>query len=285
MGLMEGFPPMPDHQTAPTFDLQSHSTYSDGALAPAEVVERARSAGVKVLALTDHDTVDGVNEALSAAGDMRVIPAVELSSVHGTYEDLHILGYGIDHTDLTLLATLADFRADRIRRILAMADKLRELGFVIDAARLEHESPGRPHLAAALLEDNDLNLSKNEVFARYLVPGTPTYVGRSRPTVQQAIEVIHAAGGLAVWAHPYWDVEEAESALREFAAAGIDGVEAFYITHDEAQTRQLHALARALGLITTGSADFHGPAHDHFNRFRAFSLHGLEPDLGRLLLD
>lgn len=276
---------MPDVKTAPTFDLQSHSTYSDGTLAPAEVVERAREAGVQLLALTDHDTVDGVDEALSAAGDMRLIPAVELSSVHGTYEDLHILGYAIDHTDATLHATLADFRQDRIRRILAMAEKLREAGFTIDPERLEHEAPGRPHLAAALLEDNDLDLSKNEVFARYLVPGTPTYVGRSRPTVQQAIDVIHAAGGLAVWAHPYWDVEEAEAALREFAGYGLDGVEAFYITHDEAQTRQLHALARELGLITTGSADFHGPTHDHFNRFRAFSLHGLEPDLGRLLTD
>ncbi|RKQ92950.1 hypothetical protein C8N24_2806 [Solirubrobacter pauli] len=276
---------MPDVKTAPTFDLQSHSTYSDGTLAPAEVVERAREAGVQLLALTDHDTVDGVDEALSAAGDMRLIPAVELSSVHGTYEDLHILGYGIDHTDATFRATLADFRQDRIRRILAMAEKLREAGFTIDPKRLEHEAPGRPHLAAALLEDNDLDLSKNEVFARYLVPGTPTYVGRSRPTMRQAIDVIHAAGGLAVWAHPYWDVEEAEAALREFAGYGLDGVEAFYITHDEAQTRQLHALARELGLITTGSADFHGPTHDHFNRFRAFSLHGLEPDLGRLLAD
>lgn len=276
---------MPDVKTAPTFDLQSHSTHSDGTLAPAEVVKRAREAGVQLLALTDHDTVDGVDEALSAAGDIRVVPAVELSSVHGTYEDLHILGYGIDHTDATLRATLADFRQDRIRRILAMAEQLRAAGFTIDPKRLEHEAPGRPHLAAALLEDNDLNLSKDEVFARYLVPGTPTYVGRSRPTVQQAIEVIHAAGGLAVWAHPYWDVEEAEAALREFAGYGLDGVEAFYITHDEAQTRQLHALARELGLITTGSADFHGPTHDHFNRFRAFSLHGLEPDLGRLLAD
>jgi 3',5'-nucleoside bisphosphate phosphatase len=276
---------MPTDETAPTFDLQSHSIYSDGTLPPAEVVKRAREAGVEVFALSDHDTVDGVDEALSAAADMRVIPAVELSSVHGTYEDLHILGYGIDHRDPQLRATLADFRQDRIRRILAMAEKLREAGFTIDPKRLEHDAPGRPHLAAALLEDNDLNLSKNEVFARYLVPGTPTYVGRSRPSVQQAIDVIHAAGGLAVWAHPYWDVEQAEQALREFAGYGLDGVEAFYITHDGKQTRQLHALARELGLITTGSADFHGPTHDHFNRFRAFNLHGLEPDLGRLLAD
>src|SRR5215218_7320195 len=114
MGLMSGFPPMPEHQTAPWFDLQSHSTYSDGTLPPAEVVKRAEEAGVRVLALTDHDTVDGVNEALRAAATTRVIPAVELSSVYNDYEDLHILGYGLDHTDPELLETLADFRQDRV---------------------------------------------------------------------------------------------------------------------------------------------------------------------------
>lgn len=277
---------MPDHETAPTFDLQSHSTYSDGTLAPTEVVQRAIASGLEVFALTDHDTVDGVEEALSAAGDsLKLIPAAELSSVHGTFEDLHILGYGIDHTDPTLLATLKDFRADRVRRILAMAENLRALGFTVDPKKLEHDAPGRPHIANALLADNEMNMTKNEIFAKYLIPGTPTYVGRSRPTVQEAIDVIHAAGGLAVWAHPYWDVEEAETPLREFASYGLDGVEAFYITHTAEQTRELHALAGELGLITTGSADYHGPTHDNFNRFRAFELHGLEPNLGRLAED
>ena len=283
MGLLEEFPPMTGQQTAPTFDLQSHSTYSDGTLPPAEVVKRAEQAGVRLFALTDHDTVDGVAEALSAAGDTRVIPAVELSAVHGAYEDLHILGYGLDHTDPQLLATLEDFRADRARRIHAMADNLRARGFTIDPGRLRHDSPGRPHVATALLEDNALSMTRDEVFSAYLVPGTPTYVARARPTVAEAIEVIHRAGGLAVWAHPYWDVDRAADALREFTGYGLDGVEAFYVTHTEAQTRELYALARQLRLITTGSTDFHGPAHDHFNRFLGFDLHGLEPDLGRLV--
>jgi predicted metal-dependent phosphoesterase TrpH len=269
---------MAEHQTAPWFDLQSHSTRSDGALAPAEVVRQAEKAGVRLLALTDHDTVDGVNEALHAATTAKVVPAAELSSVHNVYEDLHILGYGIDHTDSDLLAMLADFRQDRIRRIFAMADRLREAGFTIP--KIDHPSPGRPLLANALATQTDL--SKNEIFARYLVPGTPTYVGRSRPTVKQAIEVIHNAGGVAVWAHPYWDMEEAIATLHTFADWGIDGVEAFYPTHTREQTEALHAAARERGLITTGSADFHGPAHEHFNRFLAFDLYGLEPDLGRL---
>ncbi len=141
---------------------------------------------------------------------MKIVPAVELSSVHNGFEDLHILGYGLDHTDPDLLATLEDFRGDRVRRIEAMADNLRAEGFTIELP--EHKAPGRPHLAKAL--QGQTKLSTNEIFATYLIPGTATYVGRSRPTVQQAIDVIHAAGGLAVWAHPYWDMDEAAGDAR-----------------------------------------------------------------------
>jgi predicted metal-dependent phosphoesterase TrpH len=215
------------------------------------------------------------------------VPAVELSSVHQEHEDLHVLGYRLDHTDETLLATLEDFRADRVRRIFAMADRLRELGWQLDDAPLRRPAPGRPHLADALLAHpaNARRLAhegidgRDALFPAYLVPGAPGYVPRSRPTVAGAIEVIHAAGGLAVWAHPYWDVDHAEPALRAFAAQGLDGVEAFYVTHTEEQTRHLHALARELDLLTTGSTDFHGPEHPHFNRFRGFSLYGLKPRL------
>jgi predicted metal-dependent phosphoesterase TrpH len=254
----------------PTFDLQSHSTCSDGALRPAEVVRMAAQAGVKLLALTDHDTVAGVPEALAAARikNIHLTPAVELSSVHADAEDLHILGYDIDVADSTLTDALADFRADRVRRIAEMAERL--------GLRLpEHPSPGRPHLADQLQRRHP-ELTRDELFAAYLTPGAPTYVRRSRPTVAQAIDIIHAAGGLAVWAHPYWDVEE--PVLFE----GLDGVEAFYPSHTEEQTRALYAAARERGLLTTGSADFHGPAHEHFDRFLAFDLYGLEPDLGRL---
>ena len=145
---------MPANETAPWFDLQSHSTYSDGTLPPAEVVHRAEQAGVRLLALTDHDTVDGVNEALQAARTVKIVPAVELSSVHNDFEDLHILGYGLDHTDPDLLATLEDFRGDRVRRIEAMADNLRAEGFTIELP--EHKAPGRPHLAKAMQGQTDL---------------------------------------------------------------------------------------------------------------------------------
>ena len=286
---------MPDR---PHFDLQAHSVHSDGALPAAEVVERAAAAGVELFALTDHDTVDGVPEAAAKARELglRFSPAAELSAVHGGHEDLHVLGYELDVADPELIAILEDFRADRARRIEAMADRLRELGFELDdsplVARREAGKPiGRPHLADAVLEHpaNAERLAaegiggRDELFPPYLVPGAKAYVARSRPTVAEAIEVIHAAGGVAVWAHPFWDVEdpsEAIATLDAFADAGLDGVECFYVTHTEEQTRLLHEHARSRGLLTTGSTDFHGPEHGRFSAFCGFDVHGLTVELG-----
>jgi predicted metal-dependent phosphoesterase TrpH len=282
----------------PDFDLQSHSVHSDGALPAADVVAQAAAAGMKLMALTDHDTVDGVAAALRAAREhgLRCSPAAELSSVSGEFEDLHVCGYELRHDDRELRATLADFRADRGRRIWAMADRLEELGFALDRTELRAREAagaplGRPHLADAVLAHaaNAARLrserisGRNALFPPYLVPGAAAYVARSRPTVEEAIDVIHAAGGVAVWAHPFWDISERPTvlaALDRFAAAGLDGVEVFYATHDEAQTRTLDAAVRERGLLATGSADFHGPAHERFSRFGAFSLYGLEPRLG-----
>jgi len=286
---------------APTFDLQSHSVHSDGTLPAAEVVARAAATGVELLALSDHDTVDGVPEAMAAAREhsIRLSPAAELSAVHGAHEDLHVLGYGLDVADAALLALLEDFRGDRARRIEAMVDRLRELGFALDdaplRARRDAGKPiGRPHLADAVLAHpaNAARLheegitGRDELFPPYLVPGAKAYVARSRPTVAEAIRVIHDAGGVAVWAHPFWDLDdprEALDAIDAFAAEGLDGVEVFYATHDEQQTRFLHGAARERGLLTTGSTDFHGPGHGRFNTFRGFELYGLEPELGPIL--
>jgi predicted metal-dependent phosphoesterase TrpH len=282
----------------PSFDLQAHSVHSDGTLPAAEVVERAAAAGVELFALTDHDTVDGVPEAAAKARELglRFSPAAELSAVHGGHEDLHVLGYELDVADPDLIAVLEDFRGDRARRIEAMAGRLRELGFELDdaplVARREAGKPiGRPHLADAVLAhpanagrlDAEGIAGRDELFPPYLVPGAKAYVARSRPTVAQAIEVIHAAGGVAVWAHPFWDVDdpaEALATLDAFADAGLDGVECFYVTHTEEQTRLLHDHAVRRGLLTTGSTDFHGPDHGRFSVFRGFEVHGLTVELG-----
>ncbi len=119
----------------------------------------------------------------------------------------------------------------------------------------------------------------------YLIEGRLAFREREAPSIAEAIELVHGAGGLAIWAHPYWDLSsdgEVADALTRFAALGLDGVEAFYITHNERQTRFAARLCHQLGLLTTGSADFHGPHHPQFNRFRAFSTFGLQPDLGPL---
>ncbi len=276
------------------FDLQSHSTRSDGALEPAEVVAAAAAAGVQLLALTDHDTVDGVPEALRAGErhGVRVVPAAELSSIDELGEDLHVLGYGLDPADPSLAASLAAWRADRVARIDRMADALEELGLAVDRAAFAHlDAPGRPHLAAATwgAPENAERVraeglgSPGALLEAYLLPGGPAWRRRTRPTVAEAVDAIHAAGGVAVWAHPFWDVDdpaEVEAALRRFAALGVDGVEAFYPTHGAEQVALLDRLARELDLLTTGSSDFHGPRHGTFGGFLGFSLHGFAPRLG-----
>ena len=288
---------------APRFDLQSHSTHSDGELAAEEVVRRAADAGVELLALTDHDTVSGVSEALAAGerASIRVVPAVEISSVDdGAAErrELHILGYAIDHQGPELTRKLVEFLGDREQRTLRMAAALKELGFELDeteiSARQAAGKPiGRPHVAAAVLAApaNAQRLAREEIddvgslIRAYLIEGRPAFRLRETPTVGQAIEAIHEAGGVAVWAHPFWDVSDADEVLDSidrFRALGADGVEAFYITHTREQTELLAQRCAALGLLSTGSADFHGPGNRLFSRFLAFETYGLEPELGPL---
>ncbi len=285
----------------PRFDLQSHSTHSDGALPAAEVVKLASEAGVELLALSDHDTISGVAEAIEAGEryGVRVVPAVEISAVDADSpvpRELHILGYKIDHTGPPMTERLVDFLADREQRTLRMRDALRDVGFELDEAELEQRIAegkpiGRPHLAAAVLgaPANARRLQDEEIddvgslIRGYLIEGKPAFRLRETPTVAEAIEAIHDAGGVAIWAHPFWDIEadaEVLSSIERFRALGIDGVEAFYITHDERQTRLLAARCEADGLLSTGSADYHGPDNRLFSQFMAFDTYDLEPNLG-----
>jgi 3',5'-nucleoside bisphosphate phosphatase len=285
----------------PRFDLQSHSTASDGSLAPADVVRAAADAGVQLLALSDHDTVGGVAEAL-AAGErdgVKVVPAVEISAVDDgspAPRELHVLGYGVEHAGRALSDALVAFLADREKRTLRMRDALRDVGFELDEAEIEQrigegKPIGRPHLAGAVLRApaNEQRLSDEQIddvgslIRGYLIEGKPAFRLRQTPTVAEAIAAIHAAGGVAIWAHPFWDVEDDDEVLASidrFRALGVDGVEAFYITHDERQTRLLAARCDELGLLSTGSADYHGPDNRLFSRFLAFETYGLEPNLG-----
>jgi predicted metal-dependent phosphoesterase TrpH len=288
---------------APRFDLQSHSTHSDGVLSAAEVVQRAAEAGVELLALSDHDTISGVAEAIATGeqAGVRVIPAVEISAVDdgaAVKRELHILGYNIDHTGPPMTMALEEFLGDREKRTLRMRDALREVGWDLDEAEIEQRIAegkpiGRPHLAAAVLgaPANAERLAAEDIddvgslIRGYLIEGKPAFRLRETPTVAEAIDAIHDAGGIAIWAHPYWDIEddgEVLDSIDRFKALGIDGVEAFYVSHTQPQTELLAKRCQELGLLTTGSADFHGPENRLFSKFMAFETFGLEPNLGPL---
>ena len=286
---------MPD---APTFDLQSHSVHSDGALSPADVVAAATAAGVELLALTDHDTAAGVAEARQAAraAGIGLVSAVEITATDGGRQDLHVLGYLIDPGDRELAAALQRSRSDRERRTERMARRLRELGYGLDEELLAQRTAqgkaiGRPHLAEAVVHHGANHerlrteglLEPTAFLVAYLIEGAPAFVERQAPSVAEAIALVHGAGGVAVWAHPFWDIPEPDgvlAAIASFREAGLDGVEAFYATHTEEQTRRLVAHCDEQGLLTTGSSDFHGPRHHTFSAFRAFSLYGMAPTLG-----
>jgi len=283
------------------FDLQSHSTHSDGSLPAAEVVQRAAAAGVELLALSDHDTISGVSEAI-AEGErvgVRVVAAVEISAVDAgasVPRELHILGYCIDYRGAAMTEQLTAFLADREKRTLRMRDALREVGFDLDeaeiAARIAEGKPiGRPHLAGAVLRApaNAERLQQEGIddvgslIRGYLIEGKPAFRLRETPTVAEAVQAIHDAGGVAIWAHPFWDISddgEVLDSIDRFHALGMDGVEAFYITHTRENTELLAKRCAQLGLLTTGSADFHGPDNRQFHSFMAFDTYGLEPNLG-----
>ena len=257
-------------------ELQSHSTVSDGQLTPAGVVEEAARAGVTTLALTDHDAVAGVPEAAARAAELGIelVPAIEMSCVHEYAEDLHVCGYWIDLEKIAPACERA--QTERRERAGEIVENLRREGFdlTLDDAIREAgaaDSIGRPHIAKAAGASGDLG----PFFEEYLVPGAKAFVPRRWPSAAQAIELIRAAGGVAVVAHPYWDIsspEEVEDLIRSLEP---DGIETFYPPHTREQTAHLLALCEELGIVPTASSDFHGPTHKTFAAFGAYDTYGL----------
>jgi predicted metal-dependent phosphoesterase TrpH len=264
-------------------ELQSHSTVSDGQLAPAQVVEEAAAAGVTTLALSDHDAIAGVPEAMAAAErvGIELVPAIEMSCVHEYAEDLHVCGYWVDLGAIAPACERAQH--ERVTRAGAIVERLRAEGFDLhleDAVREAGDalSIGRPHIARAAGATGDLG----PFFEEYLVPGAKAFVPRRWPTAEQAIETIHAAGGVAVIAHPYWDISEPTEVDDLIRSLGADGIETFYPTHSREQTEHLLELCDELDLIPTGSSDYHGPTHKTFARFGAYDTYALgEPQVPR----
>ncbi|MDR7418356.1 MAG: PHP domain-containing protein [Armatimonadota bacterium] len=241
-------------------DLHTHTTASDGLLAPEALVEEARSRGVGLLAVADHDTTAGVDAAVAAgrAGGLEVWPAVELSCDVEAGE-VHVLGYFIAHHLPWFQQLLERLRDGREKRAERMVEKLAALGVPVRFERVRALAAGgalgRPHVARALLEAGYVK-TVNEAFERFIGRTGPAYVERVKVTPSQAVQVIHAAGGLAVLAHPGWGQQD--SLIPDLVAAGLDGIEVYYPDHTPDQVKHYNELAERYRLLVTGGTDYHG---------------------------
>jgi 3',5'-nucleoside bisphosphate phosphatase len=243
-------------------DLHTHSTASDGVLAPAELARQARAAGLDVIALTDHDSTAGVAEAQAegAAIGLRVIAGIEANTDLPDGE-AHVLGYFVEHEQPAFQRTLAVLREARARRGEHMVERLRAAGVEVAWERvreLAQGAVGRPHVARALIE-RGYATSVDDAFARWLGRGRPGYVPRLKLSPAEAVRFIRSAWGVPVLAHPADIVDLETSVLPDLIAAGLLGLECYYGPYDDATVRRLLALAAARGLIATGGSDYHGP--------------------------
>lgn len=243
-------------------DLHIHSTASDGKLNPADIVRKSAERGLTIIALADHDSVDGIAPALTAAKafpQLKVIPGVEISTDVPKGE-VHVLGYFVDYTDHKLKATLERMRHSRRERAYGMVTKLGKLGIHIEWQRVQEiagsGSIGRPHIAQAMLEKGHVT-SVKEAFTKYISRDGPAYVEREKMTPQEAVELLLRANGLPVLAHPL-TINDPETMVIKLKAADLVGIEAYYNGYTAGEISKLVSLANRYGLITTGGSDYHG---------------------------
>lgn len=240
-------------------DLHTHSTASDGTLAPDQVIEAAAKCGLAALALTDHDTIDGVPGA-RVAGErlgIRVIAGVELSAFHDEHE-VHLLALHLTHLE-ALEKRLTELRALRYTRAEKIVDKLNSLGLSLTLDEVLQQSNGgavgRPHVARALIARGMVH-DFRDAFMRYLGGNGSAFVAKERLSIEDAIAIAHEAGALAIWAHP-GDGGRRER-LEPLVAAGLDGLEVMHPSHSSEDVKRLKALADFFGLVPSGGSDWHG---------------------------
>ena len=242
-------------------DLHLHTTASDGALAPAVLVARAASGGITTLAVTDHDTTGGLDEARSAADarGLRLVNGIEITAVEGT-RDVHVLGYFFDPADSALRSFLEAQSEDRIRRVKEMAEQLALLGAAIDPdpivsqGRSTGRSVGRPHVAAALVAAGHVQ-TRDEAFERFLENGRPAFIPRRGASPDEVIGIISRAGGVASLAHP--GLAGMDAILPRLSAAGLHALEVRHTDHDAHTEARYRTIAAELGLAVSAGSDFH----------------------------
>ncbi len=242
-------------------DLHLHTTESDGRLSPAELVALAVKQGLRVIAITDHDTTNGLDPAWKAAmahPHLTVIAGIELSTdIPGN--EIHILGYYIDHRDVSFQLMLQQFRESRVDRAQKMVEKLGELRMPLEWERVKEiagqGSIGRPHVAQAMLEKGYISYFQ-EAFEKYIGRNGPAYVEREKQVPEAAVQLIGQVGGVAVLAHPA-QVDDLDSVLRSLKAAGLKGMEVHYAQYDDATVARLAALAQKYDLLPCGGSDYH----------------------------
>ncbi len=247
-------------------ELHCHTTYSDGTLTPAELVAAAASSGVRALAVTDHDTMSGWDEAFAAAAlhGIEIVPGLELSTVHNG-RSLHILGFYPDANKLRV--PLNDRIKGRLRRSQEMVEKLAALGYAIELPTTSPGmAPGRPHIASALVKAGHAKSSR-EAFDRWLRDDGPAYVHYEKFSIAEGIDLLKSCGAVPVWAHPYlFRGGAVEEVLKELVDAGLMGVEVYHPSHSSSQIKKLKDLCLEYGLLVTGGSDYHGPEPERNER-------------------
>ena len=250
-------------------DLHSHTTASDGALAPRELVRKAAQHGVRVLAITDHDSTDGLREAIDEAAKhapLEIVPGLEINcdvpaGPHGGPSEVHVLGYCVDWEAGWFQEFLREQREERRQRVVRIAERLAELGMPIEPdevfALVREGSAGRPHVAQVMVTRGYVKTMR-EAFERYLRAGGPANVPRKRLTPIEAVAIIRRAGGVPVLAHP--GLAGRDDMIPELVEAGLLGIETYYPEHSAAQTAAYRAMCVQLGLVATGGSDYHGPS-------------------------
>ncbi len=255
-----------------TVDLHTHTLCSDGTYTPTELVEYAAEKGLSAIAITDHDTVEGIGEAKAAgkAAGVEVIPGIEVSTEYDE-TDIHIVGLFVNDKDSEFLNTLSRLRQKREKRNVLMAQRLKELGLDISYEDIVRAADGgvatRAHVARVLMEKGCTATIK-EGFDRYIGKHKPAYIRREVPDWRTTLDILGKNGAVAVLAHPFLyklGKERLENMVSELAKNGLRGIEAYYSTHSPSDTEYIKRLAEKNGLLLSGGSDFHGKNKPHID--------------------